>query len=402
MYRQHFGLRDAPFRLTPDTGFFYPGSTHQEALNVLLLGLADGEGFIKISGEVGLGKTMLCRALLAALDGRYCSAWIPNPEQSPASMRASVARELGIELPHNPGPERVLRLITERLLELAGENRPAVLVIDEAQALPAATLEAVRLLTNLETERRKLLQVVLFGQPELDQRLARPGLRQLQQRITFSHALQPLDADAVAAYVAHRLRAAGHPTGALFSTAALRLLVRHSRGVPRLINILAHKALLLAWSRGQAQVERAEIAAAAADTDAVPGVAGWRRWLARLPALVLPGVLLAGLPLPTDRTPPRTQPLAIPATAGVDDSRHASVGAAVFQRHRKSALQPLSPRERGWGEGSGTLAGCDVREPSDRLRAPLGPSSGASRHLLPGGEGQAPSALSSGVASAST
>jgi MSHA biogenesis protein MshM len=285
MYCQHFGLREAPFRLTPDTGFFHPGSVHQEALNVLLVALADGEGFIKISGEVGLGKTMLCRALLAALDARYCTAWIPNPDQSPASMRASLARELGIALPHNPGPERVLRLITERLLELARQQRPAVLIIDEAQALPAPTLEAVRLLTNLETERRKLLQVVLFGQPELDQRLGKPGLRQLRQRITFSHRLQPLARDAVADYVTHRLRAAGHADGALFEPAALRALARVSGGVPRLINILGHKALLLAFSRGQVTVGRREVLAAATDTESV-ALPRWRRWL-RLPPAAL-------------------------------------------------------------------------------------------------------------------
>lgn len=286
MYRQHFGLRLSPFRLTPDTGFFYPGSAHQEALNVLLVALADGEGFVKISGEVGLGKTMLCRALLAALEPRHRTAWIPNPDQSPSSMRASLARELGIVLPHNPGPERVLRMINERLLELARERRPAVLIIDEAQALPAVTLEAVRLLTNLETERRKLLQVVLFGQPELDLRLARPGLRQLRQRITFSHVLRPLETAAVSDYVMHRLRVAGHPSGELFTQAAQRVLARASGGVPRLINVLAHKALLLAWSRGRAEVGRAELNAAVADTDSV-AVSRWRRWLRLLPASIL-------------------------------------------------------------------------------------------------------------------
>jgi len=282
MYRQHFGLTDAPFRLTPDTSFFYPGSSHQEALNVLLLALADGEGFIKIVGEVGLGKTMLCRALLAALEGRYSTAWIPNPDQSPSSIRVALARELGIALPHNQAPERMLRMITERLLELAHAGRPAVLIIDEAQALPTAALEAVRLLTNLETERRKLLQVVLFGQPELDQRLARPTLRQLRQRITFSHALQPLQPDAVADYVAHRLKVAGHPDGALFPPAVLKRLARASGGVPRLVNILAHKSLLLAWGRGKPVVGRAELAAAIADTDAASGHR-WQRWSRWLP-----------------------------------------------------------------------------------------------------------------------
>jgi len=280
MYRPHFHLTDAPFRLTPDTEFFYPGSVHQEALNVLLVALADGEGFVKITGEVGLGKTLLCRALLAQLDDGFQSCWIPNPDQSPASMRAALARELGIEVPRNPGAELLLQLITARLLELVATGKRVVLLIDEAQALPTPTLEAVRLLTNLETERRKLLQVVLFGQPELDRRLAQPGLRQLLQRISFSHRLQPLDERAVVDYVRHRLRVAGHPDGDLFSAAALRQLARSSGGVPRLINILAHKALLAAWGRGRARVGRAELARAEADTEAVPA-SPWRRFTRR-------------------------------------------------------------------------------------------------------------------------
>jgi len=269
MYQSHFGLREAPFRLTPDTAFFFPGSSHQEALNVLRVALSNGEGFIKITGEVGLGKTLLCRTLLASLGPHFCSAWIPNPDQSPASMRAALARELGVELPCHPEQDRVLRLITFRLLELAVAGRRPVLVIDEAQALPTATLEAVRLLTNIETEHRKLLQVVLFGQPELDRRLAQPSLRQLRQRITFSHCLQPLDAIAVSSYVRHRLRVAGHADGELFSAPALRDLARASRGVPRLINVLAHKALLAGWGRGRARVGRVELARAIADTEDV-------------------------------------------------------------------------------------------------------------------------------------
>ena len=276
MYLPHFALADAPFRLTPDTAFFYPGSTHQAALNMLLVALSEGEGFVKVTGEVGLGKTMLCRALLGALDDGFHSCWIPNPDHSPSSMRAALARELGLVLPHNPGPDKLLRMIGERLVQLAADGRRVVLLIDEAQALPAPTLEAVRLLTNLETEQRKLLQVVLFGQPELDRRLAQPGLRQLLQRISFSHRLAPLDAAAVADYVRHRLRIAGHPSGELFSARALRRLARSSGGVPRLINILAHKALLVAFGRGRAQVDVAALARAEADTESLP-LSPWRR-----------------------------------------------------------------------------------------------------------------------------
>lgn len=283
MYQLHFGLSDPPFRLTPDTAFYFPGSSHQQALNMLRLALTDGEGFIKLTGEVGLGKTLLCRTLLAQLDPVFFSCWIPNPDQSPASMRANLGRELGLPLPANVGQDRALRLITERLLELAGQGRQPVLLLDEAQALPTATLEAVRLLTNIETEQRKLLQVVLLGQPELDRRLAQANLRQLRQRISFSHHLQPLDAGAVAAYVQHRLRVAGHTSGELFTPAALRQLARASGGVPRLVNILAHKGLLSAFGKGSATVERGDIRRAIADTDATlaPRLRGLFGWLRR-------------------------------------------------------------------------------------------------------------------------
>lgn len=280
MYREHFGLHDAPFRLSPDTAFYFPGSSHQQALTMLQLALADGEGFLKLTGEVGLGKTLLCRTLLAQLGPEFFTAWIPNPDQSPASMRASLARELGLDLPVNVGQDRAIRQITDRLIALASEGRRPVLLIDEAQALPTATLEAIRLLTNIETEQRKLLQVVLLGQPELDRRLAQPNLRQLLQRISFSHRLQPLDADDVAAYVRHRLRVAGHADGELFSIGALRALAGHSGGVPRLVNILAHKALLVGFGRGVAQIGTAEVERAAEDTESVsPSLSLWRgRW----------------------------------------------------------------------------------------------------------------------------
>lgn len=293
MYREHFGLREPPFRLTPDTSYFYPGSSHQQALNMLRVALADGEGFLKLTGEVGLGKTLLCRTLLAQLDASFFTAWIPNPDQSPASMRLSLARELGIELPGNAGQDRVLRLITERLVELVAQGRRPVLLVDEAQALPKPTLEAIRLLTNIETEQRKLLQVVLLGQPELDERLARDDLRQLRQRISFSHRLQPLDAEGVAHYVQHRLRVAGHGTGELFDAAASRLLAEASAGVPRLVNILAHKALLAAYGKGLPRAGRDEMRRAIADTESVAAKPR-RRLLWPLAAALLLGVSLAG------------------------------------------------------------------------------------------------------------
>ncbi len=279
-YLRHFGLREAPFSLTPDTGYFFAYGHYRDALETLLVALEGGEGFIKVSGEVGTGKTLLCRKLLNSLDeARYQSAYIPNPYLSPNTLNHALAEELGLELARNAGQHRVHKAIRDRLVELTAEGRQVVLCIDEAQAMPAETLEAVRLLTNLETERRKLLHVVLFGQPELDERLGDPSLRQLRQRITFSYALPPIDAEGMQAYIGHRLLVAGAAGSVSFSPAALRLLHQASRGIPRLVNILAHKSLMVAYGKGEMRVERAMVLRAVEDTEDARRP---RRWLGLL------------------------------------------------------------------------------------------------------------------------
>ncbi len=276
-YLQHFGLREPPFSLTPDTGYFFAYGHYRDALETLLVALEGGEGFIKVSGEVGTGKTLLCRKLLNSLDERrYQSAYIPNPYLSPNTLNHALAEELGLTLARNVGQHRVHAAIRDRLLELTAEGRQVVLCIDEAQAMPAETLEAVRLLTNLETERRKLLHVVLFGQPELDQRLGENALRQLRQRITFSYALPPIDAEGMQAYIAHRLLVAGAQGSVTFTPAALRLLHRASRGIPRLVNILAHKSLMAAYGKGEQRVDRGLVMRAVEDTEDAHRP---RRWL---------------------------------------------------------------------------------------------------------------------------
>ncbi len=271
MYRAHFGLQDRPFGITPDTGYFFESPGHQEALNVLTVALRSGEGFIKVTGEVGTGKTLLCRKLLNGLDGEFVSAYIPNPFLNPTALRMALAEELGLQFARNIGQHRLLGLIRERLVELAAAGKRVVLIVDEAQALPDDSLEALRLLTNLETEREKLLLVVLFGQPELDERLSARSVRQLRQRIVFSHRLRPFTPAETAAYVQHRLARAGASRFQLFDRGALRLLHRASRGIPRLINILAHKALMSAYGAGVPQVGARHVRLAAADTeDAAP------------------------------------------------------------------------------------------------------------------------------------
>ena len=295
MYQSHFGLASLPFTITPDTGFFHNAGTHQEALNVLLVALRTGEGFIKVTGEVGTGKTLLCRQLLNSLADDVVTAYIPNPFLNPIALRMALAEELGIEFARNIGQHRLLKRINERLVELNAAGRRVVLLLDEAQAMPDDSLEALRLLTNLETEHDKLMQVVLFGQPELDRRLAGNHLRQLRQRILFSHRLQPLEHAGLRAYIEHRLRIAGWRGGPLFTPRALRRLHRASRGIPRLVNVLCHKALLAAYGRGDRVVDHRHLQRAILDTeDAGPAPRHRGPLLRWLVAALLAGLGAAG------------------------------------------------------------------------------------------------------------
>ncbi len=193
MYLEHFGLTEPPFSLTPDTGYFFSYGHYADALNTLLVALKTGEGFIKVTGEVGTGKTLLCRKLLNTLDDGFVSAYIPNPMLTPYGLLTAMAEELGVSMDRHYGHHQLLKMISGRLIQFTAQGKRVVLCMDEAQAMPIETLEALRLLTNLETEKNKLLQVVLFAQPELDDKLRRQEIRQLKQRITFSYTLAPID-----------------------------------------------------------------------------------------------------------------------------------------------------------------------------------------------------------------
>lgn len=264
-YLAYFGLKEFPFGLTPDTGYFFPGSGAQGALNTLLVALESGEGLIKIVGEPGSGKTLLCRHLLNRLEkAGWAAAYVPNPHLDPEALQHALLVEL--DAAPDPAPGRSLTHALEaRLLALAREGKRAVALIDEAQAAPLETLEALRLITNLETEKRKLLQIVLFGQPELDARLADPAVRQIRSRIAFHDTLAALDPSETPAYLMHRTRQAGAPAP-LFQPDAARKLHRAGGGLPRLVNILAHKALLLAYGEGRPQAQRRHVILAARDT----------------------------------------------------------------------------------------------------------------------------------------
>ncbi len=287
MYLQHFGLREPPFSLTPDTSFFFACTNYQEGLNILLVAARTGEGFIKIVGEVGNGKTLLCRKFLATLSsdrkttteigtqdggtsGRYAAkfitAYLPNPYLEPRSLLLALAEEFRIEVDSNIDQHMLLKQLTLTLLDFARAGQRVVVCLDEAQAMPLESLEVLRLLTNLETEKRKLMQVVLFGQPELDERLRQDSVRQLRQRISFQYQLNGLHRDEMDRYLRHRLAVAGFQGETLFSSGAVSLMHRVTHGTPRLVNIIAHKALMLAFAEGRQQIRTRHVRVAAADT----------------------------------------------------------------------------------------------------------------------------------------
>jgi MSHA biogenesis protein MshM len=301
MYLQHFGLRETPFNLTPDTSFFFACSSYQEALNTLLVAARNGEGFIKITGEVGNGKTLLCRKFLATLNQgrlsttligtqdqaataetapRFITAYIPNPYLEPSSLLLALAEEFRVPLEKDTDQYLLLKGLTRALLDCARNGQRALVCLDEAQAMPLESLEVLRLLTNLETEKRKLLQVVLFGQPELNERLKHHSIRQLRQRISFQYDLQGLRKNELDRYLRHRLAVAGFTGETLFSSAAVSKLHRITGGTPRLVNIVAHKALMLAFSDGRQQVMARHIRDAAADTPEVRR--DWLPWAVTL------------------------------------------------------------------------------------------------------------------------
>ncbi|MCP4986328.1 MAG: AAA family ATPase [Colwellia sp.] len=269
MYLYHFGLGELPFTLTPNTNFYLPLAPHDEALAVLSTALQTGEGFIKVVGEVGTGKTLLCRKLLNEIPEHFVTAYIPNPHLNPDELRRAVAVELGVKQAQRMSLQLLTQRIQTRLLELHSQGHSVVLILDEAQALPEDSLEALRLFTNLETETRKLLQVVLFAQPELDQRLAKTEFRQLKQRITFTYELRAMNADEVQRYIQHRLQVAGYKGAQLFPEKISQKIARVSQGVPRLVNVLCHKMLMLAYGQGHYKMTVKLLNTAVEDTESI-------------------------------------------------------------------------------------------------------------------------------------
>ncbi|REL28169.1 DUF2075 domain-containing protein [Thalassotalea euphylliae] len=301
MYLYHFGLTQLPFTLTPNTSFYLGLAPHNEALAVLLTALKTGEGFLKVIGEVGTGKTLLCRKLLNDIPDHFVTAYIPNPYLNPDELRRAVAVELGVKQAQRMSVQLLTQRIQTRLLELHAKGHSVVLIVDEAQALPEESLEALRLFTNLETESRKLLQVVMFAQPELDARLAEQHFRQLRQRITFSYRLRAMSAEEVEHYIQHRLNVAGYKGAALFSSKLCRQLTKASKGIPRLVNVICHKMLMLGYGEGQYQLTPKHLSLAVNDTeDTVKPNNHWRT-IGVLTATLVVLVIAAWLFIPMER-----------------------------------------------------------------------------------------------------
>ncbi|MEM5790185.1 MAG: AAA family ATPase [Syntrophobacteraceae bacterium] len=268
MYRKYFGIRKQPFSIAPDPRYLFMSEQHREALAHLLFGIKSDGGFVLLTGEVGTGKTTICRRLLQMLPKNCIVAFIINPRLSVAELLAAICDEFQISYPKRTSSTKVfVDRINAYLLETHAERRKSILIIDEAQNLSDEVLEQVRLLTNLETDQRKLLQIILIGQPELRDKLARPEMRQLAQRIVARSHLGPLSRAEVGQYVSHRLKVAGIAgvSEELFSKSTLDRLYAQSGGIPRLINTICDRALLGAYVREKKRVDPCIITAAAVE-----------------------------------------------------------------------------------------------------------------------------------------
>jgi len=264
VYTEFFGLNEKPFAITPDPRYLYMSARHTDALAHLMYGISESGGFIQLTGEVGTGKTTLIRSLLEQLPEKADIALILSPQLTTLEFVQTIAEELGCSLPQERTVKALIDALNAHLLKVHSEGRRVVLIIDEAQTLSPELLEQVRLLTNLETAKQKLLQIILIGQPELRDLLDRPDMRQVAQRVTGRYHLEPLDADDTASYVAHRMRVAGS-LREVFSKSALRALHRRARGIPRLINVIADRSLLAAYTQDRHTVDSRLVALAAAE-----------------------------------------------------------------------------------------------------------------------------------------
>ena len=267
MYYEFFGLTHAPFRITPDTDVFFEGGNRGAILEALIYAITHGEGIVKVTGEVGSGKTMLCRVLQTRLPPNVETVYLANPSMSAEEILHAIAFEMQLQVPKEASRLEVMHALNDYLVERHRQQRQVVVFVEESQGMPIATLEEIRLLSNLETQQHKLLQIVLFGQPELDRNLRQQDIRQLRERITHSFNLMPLDDEDVRAYLVFRLQAAGYRGPDLFNRRVVAYMARACDGLTRRLNLVADKALLAAFTEGTHSVNLSHVKAAVRDSE---------------------------------------------------------------------------------------------------------------------------------------
>ena len=295
MYYAHFGLKEPPFKITPNTEVFFTGGNRGAVLDALIYAISSGEGIVKVVGEVGSGKTMLCRMLQTILPEKIESIFLANPSVAPEDVLHAIAFELQLKLPKNADKLKVMQVLQTHLLARHAAGKQVVIFVEEAQGMPLATLEEIRLLSNLETKHDKLLQIVLFGQPELDENLNQANIRQLRERITHSFNLAPLQTKEIGEYLMFRLRAAGYFGPPMFTAAAIKKLANAADGLVRRVNILADKALLAAFAENVYQVMPKHVQAAISDSEF--GVEAAKKQAKHTQILMWAGLLALGLAL---------------------------------------------------------------------------------------------------------
>jgi type II secretory pathway predicted ATPase ExeA len=348
MYYQHFGLDRPPFKITPDTDFFFTGGNRGAVLEALLYAVTQGEGIVKVTVEVGSGKTMLCRVLQSRLPTQIEQVYLANPSVSPEEILRAIAFELGLPAPREASRIELMHALHDHLVKRHAEGRQVVVFVEESQSMPVATLEEIRLLSNLETQHHKLLQIVLFGQPELDAILAQPDIRQLRERIAHSFSLQPLRPEEVGEYLTFRLRAAGYRGPDLFSPKLVRYIAEATGGLSRRVNLVADKALLAAFADNTHTVKLSHVQAAVRDSEfrAKPPSSYVTRWM-KSAALVLAGAALGvgtlrwlggpSTPSPAPMTAATSTPLTAPSPTAEPAPTPATTPPALAPEKRMAA-----------------------------------------------------------------
>ncbi len=338
MYTEFFGLNEKPFAITPDPRYLYMSARHTDALAHLLYGISESGGFIQLTGEVGTGKTTLIRSVLERLPEKAEIALILSPQLTTLEFFATIVQELHCAAPTDRTVKAHIDVLNTHLMEAHAEGRRVVLIVDEAQTLSPELLEQVRLLTNLETSKQKLLQIILIGQPELRDLLDRPEMRQIAQRITGRYHLEPLQKDDTRAYVSHRLRVAGAQSE-IFTKRAIDSLYKHSRGIPRLINVIADRALLAGYTKDERRVDTALVSAAAAEVFGIRRRTPWWPF-----ATATAGVVAVLFGITNLGDAPRA-PVASPDSffGAPASSAPADVGSAVAEAAALSAAPPSEP-----------------------------------------------------------